>query len=96
MPLLTPKQAAAELGISQDQLLKLTERGALPYVNIGLGAKRQARRYEPDDIGAFKVARRKVECPSTGAPARKPTPMTSGYRVVDFSAERKKRRSAVL
>lgn len=93
MALMTPREAAAELGISSDQLLKLTDKGKLSFIDVRLGQKRPARRYDPDDISAFKMAQRKTVCLSTSGKAQISTPTTSGMQVVDFSAARKRRTS---
>ncbi|WP_165603093.1 helix-turn-helix domain-containing protein [Devosia elaeis] len=93
MALLTPKEAAERLGVSTDQLLKLTDRGKLPFINVGLGQKRPSRRYDPDDLSAFMMAQRMTACPSSSAKAPKSTLTTSGLRVVDFSAARKRKTS---
>lgn len=62
--LLTPKQAAGLLTISERQLRDLTDDGAIAFVNIGLGAKRATRRYEPAEIHRFIEARRTVKVPA--------------------------------
>jgi excisionase family DNA binding protein len=83
MALLTPEQAASELGISDRQLRDLSSDGAIPFINVGRG-NRPARRYEPSDIEAFKAERRRSSCQSTNAPARKRTATTSSSRVLDI------------
>jgi hypothetical protein len=85
MSLLTPDEAAKELGISGKQLRELSAHGDLPFINVGLGA-RPARRYEPSDIEAFKAERRTISCPSLSDPAPKPTATISGSKVFDIQA----------
>lgn len=92
MPLLTPDQAASELGISDTQLRALTKAGAIRYVNIGLGTKRETRRYDPEDLAAFREARK---CRSTSAPARRSTRSTSVIDASDFQARLDARRGAM-
>ena len=62
--LLTPKQAAGLLTISERQLRDLTDDGAIGFVNIGLGSKRPTRRYEPAEIERFIGDRRTVKAPA--------------------------------
>lgn len=57
-PLLTPKQAAKELGIGVDTLSEMRKAGEIPYVNIGRGTKRETPRYELDDLIAWKESRK--------------------------------------
>ncbi|MGE3830896.1 MAG: helix-turn-helix transcriptional regulator [Parvibaculaceae bacterium] len=47
--LLTPKEAAARIGIGEDTLAAARIAGELPYVNIGRGTKRETPRYDPAD-----------------------------------------------
>jgi excisionase family DNA binding protein len=51
--LLTLDQAAPLLSCSKEQVAKLTKKGELPYVNIGAGAKREARRVKRGEVRAF-------------------------------------------
>lgn len=62
-PLLTPEETAKLLAISTKQLRNLTHGGYIGYVNIGMGDKRETRRYSPEDIAAFIEARKTVESP---------------------------------
>lgn len=62
MPLITPKEAAAHLGISEDTLKALRKAGEIPYVNIGRGPIRETPRYEVKDLDAW-VERRKKFAP---------------------------------
>ncbi|QEE20384.1 helix-turn-helix domain-containing protein [Youhaiella tibetensis] len=86
--LLTPAEAADALGISNRQLRDLTADGTIPFINVGRGASRMSRRYEPDDIEAFKASRRQVECRSISAPAPKRIRTTSSSMVTDLAAIR--------
>lgn len=58
--LLSPKEAAEYLGISGDTLAAARIAGEVPYVNIGRGDRRETPRYDPDDLDAWKVSRKKV------------------------------------
>ncbi len=91
MPLLTPSQAARELAISEKQLRALTCAGKIRYVNIGLGEKRETRRYDPADLLRFQEAR---TCLSIKEPVSRNTHMTSAIVVHDFQARRDARTSA--
>lgn len=62
-PLLSPSDAAKELCISEKQLRSLTCAGAIRYINIGLGEKRETRRYDPVDLEAFREARARALLP---------------------------------
>ncbi|TIS37560.1 MAG: helix-turn-helix domain-containing protein [Mesorhizobium sp.] len=96
MPLLTPEEACAELGIGEDTLRAMRKAGEIPYINVGQGKKRETPRYELDDLNAWKAKRKKVvKCPSLEGPTPRmaSTPTTSNYRVVDFQARRAARQS---
>lgn len=58
-PLLKPDEAAALLNISGKQLGFLIHAGEIRYVNVGLGEKRERRRFDPIDIDDF-IERRKA------------------------------------
>lgn len=51
--LLTPAEAARELRISGKQLRNITDAGLITYINVGMGAVRECRRYDPADIDAY-------------------------------------------
>ena len=91
MALLTPKQAASELAISDKQLRVLTEMGEIAYINIGCGRKRETRRYEPSAIAAFIERRRGVRVPVQGVTS--PINFIDGS---DFFARREERRTKRL
>ena len=58
-PLLTPEQAAKELGIGVDTLAAMRKAGKIPYINIGRGRKRDTPRYDRDDLIAWREKRNK-------------------------------------
>lgn len=89
--LLTPAETARELSISEKQLRMLTSEGLLPYVNIGCGAKRETRRYAPEDVAEFIAERRKRDCQSTNVRVPTPTPTTFAGVAIDFQARRAKK-----
>ncbi|TPJ57424.1 helix-turn-helix domain-containing protein [Mesorhizobium sp. B2-6-1] len=83
MPLLTPEEACAELGIGEDTLRAMRKAGEIPYINVGQGKKRETPRYELDDLNAWKARRKKVaECPSIEGP----TPRMARSRTISSSA----------
>ena len=85
MALLTPRQAASELGISVRQLTELTCDGAIRWIDVGRGAKRPTRRFTKEDIDRFIEARAKISQPAQVEGSRV-RPVTSIYRVIDFGA----------
>ncbi|WP_083982397.1 helix-turn-helix domain-containing protein [Devosia soli] len=85
MGLLTPKQVREMLNISDRQLRDLTEDGAIPFIDIGRGARRAAR-YDRADIEAFMAQRKRLLCRSSNDQAPIPTPTTSMSKVIDFRA----------
>lgn len=91
--LLSPQDAARSLCISEKQLRALTCAGRVRYVNIGLGEKRETRRYDPADLKEFLEARK---CLSISAPANRNTRTTSVIDASDFQARLDARRNAKL
>lgn len=89
--LISPADAAAELCISEKQLRALTCAGQIRYVNIGMGEKRETRRYDPEDLEAFREARK---CLSIRGPDNQNTHSTSVIAVHDFQARRDARLNA--
>lgn len=86
-PLLSPKQAAAALGISVDTLRALISAGELRFIDVGNGKKRIRRMFDPSDLAQFCERRRRVQsCPSTNRKARKSTSSTSNGAVIGFRA----------
>jgi excisionase family DNA binding protein len=76
-PLLTPEQAAKELGIGVDTLAAMRRAGEIPYINIGRGKKRETPRYDRDDLAAW-LERNKQLCQSLSARIRKTGRIPSG------------------
>ena len=89
--LLSPSEAAEELCISEKHLRYLTCQGQIRYINIGMGSKRETRRYDPDDLRAFREAR---ACLSTRGQDNRNTRTTSVIVGIDFQARRDARRNA--
>lgn len=90
--LLYPEEAAAILAITTKQLKLLTDEGLLRWINVGLGKKRPARRYQLVDIEEFKAERAR-KCQSTKRTVERHTPSISGYKVVDFRGTLEQRQS---
>jgi hypothetical protein len=86
-----PADAARELQVSEKQLRALSTAGEIKYINIGLGEKRETRRYDPADLEEFKEARK---CQSSRGPGSRRTPTTSAIVEIDFQARRNARRAA--
>lgn len=91
--LLSPEAAARELCISEKQLRALTCAGQIRYINIGLGGKRETRRYDSADLEAFREARK---CLFSSAPANRNTRTTSVIDASDFQARLDARRNGKL
>jgi len=89
--LLSPAEAARDLCISEKQLRALTCAGQIRYVNIGLGEKRETRRYDPADLQEFREARK---CQSTSALVSRNIHSTSVIDASDFQARLDARRNA--
>jgi excisionase family DNA binding protein len=91
-PLLTPEQAAKELGIGVDTLGEMRRHGEIPYVNIGRGKKRETPRYELADLIAWREKRKQTACQSTSGKTRR-TGSTStifSSKVSDIQAARER------
>ena len=84
------KEAAADLRITVDQLLKFVHDGEIGYVNVGRGRKRPRYRFRRDDLEDFKERRRRREapCPSIRTRVPRTTVSTSSSVVVGFMAQR--------
>lgn len=52
-PLMTPKEVASELRVTERHILRLVRDGALPSVRVG-----RFHRFEPDDIAAYRNGNR--------------------------------------
>jgi excisionase family DNA binding protein len=85
--LMTPKQAAATLGVSVKTLLEHVEAGAISFINVGTKT-RQIRRFAKYTLDRFIEKRKKefAPCPPSSVPALKSTATTSGSKAVDFLA----------
>ncbi|TIX28780.1 MAG: helix-turn-helix domain-containing protein [Mesorhizobium sp.] len=94
-PLLTPKEACAELGVGEDTLRDMRMSGELPYVNIGRGKMRETPRYDLADLLAWKAKRKTTICPSSSEkkPRTARTATSFNSTVADFQAAREKLRS---
>ncbi|MBY0299840.1 MAG: helix-turn-helix domain-containing protein [Methylobacterium sp.] len=84
--LLTPRKAAAYLGICVRTLRKHVARGDLPYIHTGHGSVRRHRMFHPDDLAEFVRARRDRECLPIAAQESRTTSTISGSKVIDFTA----------
>src|ERR1022692_3591240 len=73
--LITPYEAAEELGISTKLLLGYVRDGELRYVDVGRGGKRKKRMFNPADVEDFKErrTRREMPCRSTSRRPRHST-----------------------
>jgi len=89
--LMTPAAAARLLCISEKHLRALTVAGEIRYINVGLGTKRETRRYDPQDLAAFQEARTTT---SAKSPAIRPP--RSYIDVSDFQARLDARKNAKL
>jgi excisionase family DNA binding protein len=88
--LLVIGQAAAYLGITDDQVAAFVQDGELSYINLGRGKKRARYRFTIPDLQAFIEHRRRREvlCRSTSPTGRRSILSTSSTVVSDFSALR--------
>ena len=85
--LLTAPQAAAKLGCSVKTLNGHITSGALRYVDIGHGKRRQRRMYTDADLNEFiaNKTRKDIPCPSTRIGVRRFGNSTSGCVVTAFT-----------
>lgn len=89
--LLTPLEAAAQLGCSKKILLEHVRAGAIRYVNVGRGKKKIRRMFTEDDLAEFVKTRTQRDtppCPSTRRKGRPTTTTTFSIEVADFTALR--------
>ncbi len=88
--LLMIDQAAAYLGITDDQVAAFVADGELSYINLGRGKKRARYRFTIPDLQAFIEHRRRREvfCRSTSPKSRRSTTSTARSEVVGFMAAR--------
>jgi hypothetical protein len=85
----TERETAAKLGCSVKTLKGHVASGALAYVSIGRGSKRQRRMFTDADLDAFIANQTHKDvpaCPSTGTRARRTGNSISGGEVIAFSA----------
>ena len=88
--LLVIGQAAAYLGITDDQVAAFVQDGELSYINVGRGKKRARYRFTIPDLQAFIEHRRRREvfCQSTSPKSRRTTTSTARSEVIGFMAAR--------
>ena len=88
--LLVIGQAAAYLGITEDQVAGFVQDGELSYINVGRGKKRARYRFTIPDLQAFIEHRRRREvlCRSTSPKGHRSTTSTSRPEVIGFMAAR--------
>ena len=76
--LLTPAEAAEQLGIGVKLLREHIRGGLISYIDVGRGLRRKRRMFHPDDLAAFVARQRGTEpCPSTSARRRARSTITS-------------------
>jgi excisionase family DNA binding protein len=96
--LMTPRQAAEYLHVSTDQLRGFVHDGALRYVNVGRGKKRDRMMFTSGDLDEFVErrtrSRRVTSCLSTSLQGPRSTGTISSAEVVGFTARRNERRNA--
>jgi hypothetical protein len=93
----TEREGAARLGCSIKTFKGHVKSGALKYVTIGHGTKRQRRMFTDVDLDEFIANQTRKDvpaCPSTESPARRTGTTTSGAEVIGFSARRSARLTA--
>jgi hypothetical protein len=78
------------LGIDQKTLRGHVRAGNIRFVTIGLGVTKLRREFTLIDILEFLERMRRRECPSTSAPTRPTTIMTSSGDILGFTARRAK------
>ena len=92
----TPAEAARKLRCSVKTLNAHVASGALKYVDIGHGKRRQRRMFSDADLNEFiaNKTRKVTPCPSTAGRARPTGISTFTGEVIDFTGPRKPRTSA--
>jgi hypothetical protein len=88
---LRPTEAARKLGCSIKTLLGHVASGALKYVALGHGKKRQRKMFTDADINDFIAnrTRKASPCPCIAGRARPTGTSISGAEVIDFRLPRK-------
>jgi hypothetical protein len=86
-PLMTPKVAAAKLGLSVKTLMVHVAAGRLRFINVGTKT-RKVHRFTDYSLEKFVESQkiREQPCPSSSVPALKPTVSTFNSGAVDFLA----------
>jgi hypothetical protein len=84
------KETARLLGIDQKTLRGHVKAGNIRFITIGLGMTKLRREFTLIDILEFLERMRRRECPSTSAPTRPTTIMTSSGDILGFTARRAK------
>jgi hypothetical protein len=92
----TPAEAARKLGCSIKTLDGYVKAGALKYVALGHGKRRQRRRFTDADLSEFitNQTRKDSPCPSDATRARRSGNTDSKSEVVSFSALQRRRTGA--
>jgi hypothetical protein len=94
----TSAEAAAKLGCSIKTLDGYVKTGALKYVALGHGKRRQRRMFTDADLAEFitNQTRKDMPCPftGTGTAARRSSISTSRSKVLGFMEARSRRRDA--
>jgi excisionase family DNA binding protein len=97
--LFTPKEAAAILGVTEDQLRHFVRHGEMSYIAVGRGAKKMRRMFEQEDIDKFIAGRRrkdqwpKYPGPSKRARGRRSSDIDCGSVDETFMSRLKRRRA---
>lgn len=86
-PLMTPKEAAAKLGLSVKTLIAHVASGQLRFINVGTKT-RKVHRFTEYNLQTFleKQKVKETPCQSLSAPAMKPTASIFNSEAVDFLA----------
>ena len=97
--LFTPKEAAAILGVTEDQLRQFVRHGEMSYIAVGRGPKKMRRMFEQEDIDKFIAGRRrkdqwpKYPGPSKRAQGRRSSAIDCGSVDETFMSRLKRRRA---
>lgn len=94
-PLLKPAEAARQLGITEDALIRHVRDGELDYVNIGRGTLKIRRRFKQEDIDAFIKRRSRTDKPP-GPDKPAGTPRDAAEGVFDIKQARSLRKARKL
>lgn len=98
--LFTPKETAARLKTTTDQVMGLVEDGKLKYINIGRGKIKPRYRFAETDIEDFedqqRLRKEPRQCLFTSVRARRTTNSIVGSKVIGLEELRKQRTNAKL